>query len=210
MGKDPAFLFYPGDWNLGTMHMTLLEKGAYIELLMLQFARNKFTLAQAKHMLNDNFDLVWPNLSDKFTSDGEFYWNERLMEEKDKRSKFSESRRNNALTTKKTEKHMPKHMPKHMHKHMENENENKNVNNKRSKTNFIPPTIDEVKNYFSLNGYDEKAAINAFNYYDVSGWVDSKGNKVINWKQKMISVWFKNENKIVDKRESVKMNYNKL
>ena len=27
MAKDPAFLFYPGDWLGGTMGMTLEEKG---------------------------------------------------------------------------------------------------------------------------------------------------------------------------------------
>jgi uncharacterized protein YdaU (DUF1376 family) len=96
MAKDPAFLFYPGDWSLGTMHMTILEKGAYIELLMLQFSRDKFTLAHAKHMLGDNFDSTWPVLEEKFETDGEFYWNRRLQEEKDKRSKFTESRRKNA------------------------------------------------------------------------------------------------------------------
>lgn len=122
MAKDPAFLFYPGDWNLGTMHLTLLEKGCYIELLILQFAKGKFTQAQAKHMLNGSFDLVWASLSDKFRTDGDFYWNDRLRIEKEKREKFSESRRNNG-SIRKNEKKEEKHMPKHM----ENENENTNT-----------------------------------------------------------------------------------
>jgi len=42
MAKDPAFLFYPGDWQLGTMHLTLLEKGCYMELLVLQFAKEAY------------------------------------------------------------------------------------------------------------------------------------------------------------------------
>jgi len=110
MAKDPAFLFYPGDWNLGTMHLTLLEKGCYIELLILQFAKGRFTEAQAKHMLNGSFDLAWANIKDKFETDGVFYWNRRLQEEKEKRQKFSESRRINGLSPKKTNKHMLKHM----------------------------------------------------------------------------------------------------
>lgn len=36
MTKSPAFLFYPGDWLGGTLGMTLEEKGAYMELLILQ------------------------------------------------------------------------------------------------------------------------------------------------------------------------------
>lgn len=109
MAKDPAFLFYPGDWNLGTMHLTLLEKGCYIELLVLQFAKGKFTEAQAKHMLNGSFDVAWPTLVEKFDTDGTFFWNKRLALEKEKRKKFTDSRKSNG-SVKKEAKHMPKHM----------------------------------------------------------------------------------------------------
>lgn len=104
--KDPAFLFYPGDWNLGTMYFTLLEKGCYIELLMLQFSKEKFTISQAKHMLRDSFDVAWPTIKDKFETDGEFYWNDRLKKEKDKRKKFTQSRKDNANKGKKIVEHM--------------------------------------------------------------------------------------------------------
>ena len=62
---------------------------------------------------------------------------------------------------------------------------------------FIPPTLDQVKSYFTDNGYMEQAAINAFNYYAEGDppWTDSRGNKVRSWKQKMRAVWFKPENK---------------
>lgn len=129
MAKDPAFLMYPGDWNMGTLHMTILEKGCYMELLMLQFAMGKFTEANAKHMLNGSFDLAWATVSRKFCTDGTFFWNKRLMAEMEKRSKFTESRRVNALKVKK-DKEPDEHMQEHMHKHMENENENNNVLNK--------------------------------------------------------------------------------
>lgn len=132
MSKDPAFLFYPGDWTLGTMHMSLLEKGAYFELLMLQFARGKFTEAHAKHMLKDSFDLAWPHIKEKFQTDGEHFWNTRLQEETEKRLKFTESRRNNASTVKKEEAKQ-KHMPEHMHEHMEDENKNENESKDQEK-----------------------------------------------------------------------------
>lgn len=61
---------------------------------------------------------------------------------------------------------------------------------------FIPPTLEEVKQYFSDKGYTEEAAKKAFSYYEEGKWKDSKGNRVKNWKQKMIAVWFKNENLI--------------
>lgn len=93
-----------------------------MELLILQFAKGKFTQAQAKHMLNGSFDLAWANISEKFKTDGTFYWNERLRVEKEKRQKFTESRRNNGSIEKKEKKEA-----KHMLKHMEDENENKDV-----------------------------------------------------------------------------------
>jgi nitric oxide reductase large subunit len=34
----------------------------------------------------------------------------------------------------------------------------------------------------------------------VANWVDSKGSKIRNWKQKMINVWFKDENKTTTKK----------
>jgi len=58
---------------------------------------------------------------------------------------------------------------------------------------FVPPSLDEVKAYFEEKGYQEAAAIRAWDYYEAGEWKDSKGNKVKNWKQKMLSVWFKPE-----------------
>ena len=55
--------------------------------------------------------------------------------------------------------------------------------------------IEEVKKYFIDNGYTKESAEKAFNYYSVANWCDSNGKPVLNWKQKMINVWFKFENK---------------
>ncbi len=66
---------------------------------------------------------------------------------------------------------------------------------KRKRKGFIPPTENEVIKYFLKNGYIASAGKKAFQYYDAANWKDGKGNKVKNWKQKMIGVWFKDENK---------------
>lgn len=79
------------------------------------------------------------------------------------------------------------------------------VYDKKVKPKFIPPTLDEVKVYFKEKGYSEVSAEKAFNYYDVAEWKDSKGNQVKNWKQKMMGVWFKEENKAIE----IKTNDNK-
>ena len=60
---------------------------------------------------------------------------------------------------------------------------------------FAPPTQSEVISYFLEKGYTQEAACKAFDYYDVANWTDSTGKKIKNWKQKMIAVWFKEENK---------------
>lgn len=67
---------------------------------------------------------------------------------------------------------------------------------RRKRKPFVKPTIEEVKKYFSDNGYKEEIAIKAFNSYDAANWFDSEGKPVLNWKQKMINVWFKSDNKI--------------
>jgi hypothetical protein len=67
---------------------------------------------------------------------------------------------------------------------------------KKSKVNVYMPEVEEVIKYFLDNGYKAEAARNAWKYYDESSWIDSNGKKVLNWKQKMRGVWFRDENKI--------------
>ena len=120
MSKDPAFLFYPNDYLGGTMGMTFEEKGAYIELLMLQFNRGHMT----EHMIGHTVGQLWKNIKDKFIQDPTGLWyNVRLDEEKSKRMAFTQSRRNNI-------KGVNQHTLGHMTSHMENVivNEDKNIN----------------------------------------------------------------------------------
>jgi hypothetical protein len=63
------------------------------------------------------------------------------------------------------------------------------------KQTFIPPTEEQVVSFFKSNGYKESVGSTAYRYYSVANWIDSQGNKVRNWKQKMLSVWFTEKNK---------------
>lgn len=69
------------------------------------------------------------------------------------------------------------------------ENRDKRIE-KRDKNIFIPPTIEEVTQYCQERGnnVDPKKF---YDYYNVAGWKDAKGNPVKNWKQKMIANWEK-------------------
>jgi uncharacterized protein YneF (UPF0154 family) len=65
----------------------------------------------------------------------------------------------------------------------------------KKKKQFVPPNVDDVVNYFVENGYLASAGEKAHKYYSAGGWKDKNGKQVKNWKQKMIGVWFKDENK---------------
>lgn len=93
MAKDPAFLFYPGDWLGGTMGMSLEEKGAYLELLIMQWNCGRIADAAAKRLVGEP---LWNKLAHKFFADGGGLFNKRLELEKEKRKKHSEKQRDNA------------------------------------------------------------------------------------------------------------------
>lgn len=124
MAKDPAFLFYPNDWIGGTMGMTFEEKGAYMELLMMQFNRGHME----GHMIGQVVGQMWDKIKTKFVQDAEGKWyNVRLEEEKNKRKSFTDSRKNN-LTGQNQYTKKSGHKKGHMTSHMEDENENVNNN----------------------------------------------------------------------------------
>ncbi len=57
---------------------------------------------------------------------------------------------------------------------------------------FVPPTLEQVKDYIKQNNYNLNAE-KFFKYFTEAEppWTDSKGNKVRNWKQKIIT-WSEN------------------
>jgi hypothetical protein len=79
-------------------------------------------------------------------------------------------------------------------------NKNKNKEEDKEETVFNTPKnkqpfLEEVISYFNENNYTTESATKAFNYYHPE-WKDSQGKRVLNWKQKMRGVWFKDENLI--------------
>lgn len=59
------------------------------------------------------------------------------------------------------------------------------VSTKKS-TKESRPTLEEIKNYIS----EKKLSVNPsqfFDYFEAGDWTDSKGNKVRNWKQKILT-----------------------
>jgi hypothetical protein len=186
MSKDPAVLFYTSDFITGTITMSDEQRGKYIILLCLQHQQG---LLSYQDMINicKTYD---EKIFKKFIKNNEgFYFNERMKIESDRRKKYSESRSKNRTN-----------ISKSYEKHMETENETITVNRNRKKKSFIAPTIDEVVAYFVENKYTKESGQKAYNYYSVANWRDSNGKPVLNWKQKMINVWFKPENEDTSKK----------
>tara|TARA_R100001463_G_scaffold9938_4_gene29579 strand:- start:9351 stop:9914 length:564 start_codon:yes stop_codon:yes gene_type:complete len=50
----------------------------------------------------------------------------------------------------------------------------------------VAPTLDEVREYAKSRNV-ESLASQFYEYFSTGNWVDSRGNKVINWKQKFIT-----------------------
>ena len=70
---------------------------------------------------------------------------------------------------------------------------NKKEKKPRAKKEFVPPAYEEVLEYAKSRGREDLAR-KFFDYFDAGEWIDSKGNKVRNWKQKFIT-WESNNEK---------------
>lgn len=101
--------------------------------------------------------------------------------------------KNNKATTKALDKAHLKQPIKHLSYSLNTETTKQCVG--ADKNLRVIPSLDDVKKYFIENGYSEALAEKAFKHYDLASWKDTKGNPVLNWKQKMHTVWFKDDGK---------------
>jgi len=114
MAKDPAVLFYTNDFIVGTLTMSDEQRGKYIMLLCLQHQKGYLTEKDMLHICKSYDSDIW----NKFDENNGEFRNQRMMVESEKRSKYSESRRNNRIAKSESVSYV---------EHMENENENKDV-----------------------------------------------------------------------------------
>jgi len=127
MAKDPAFLFYPGDFLTGTMFMSNEDIGIYVRLLCAQHQHGGFISKDNFHSLSNGREVIIK----KFIEAEEGFFNERLMAEMEKRaiksSNLSENakirwqKHRNAIALKNSTNADAKHMPI--------ENRNRDINN---------------------------------------------------------------------------------
>ena len=89
MAKDPAFPFYAQDFIVGTMLLSMEEKGIYITCLAYQWNNDdKIPKKRLGFLVGYDWE-KWPEeLKEKFVDCGEYIQNSRLIEERLKREAF--------------------------------------------------------------------------------------------------------------------------
>lgn len=134
--NDPAVLFYTSDFLTGVMDMSMEERGMYITLLCYQHQKGHIEEKTIRFLLGYAKDNLPEVIMKHFKIDNEGkYYNERMDIEKDKRSKFVETRRKNGSKggrpSEKKEKPIGKPSGKPLGKPknnlMGNDNDNENI-----------------------------------------------------------------------------------
>lgn len=128
--KDPAFLFYSSDFLSGVSDLTMDERGQFITLLCLQHQKGLLNEKTIRLCVGS----VSVDVLNKFSRDENGnYFNKRLVEEIEKRNKYTESRRNNGIKGGRPSNKQTKnnnHKDNLMGNENINEDENKDVNEK--------------------------------------------------------------------------------
>lgn len=213
----PWYKWYPKDFNVDEKVQCL---SAYAELIYrraldVMWQTSTICLPNDKRLINQalgknipkgEFEAAWdeimrPNWSlFSISDDGEWLFSKRLRQEYEDAINLSKLRKNASLkaveartSTKRQPKGKPKGKP-NVNQTFTDTDTDTDIKEKNKEKKFSPPTLPEVIKYFFDNGYSIESAKKAFKYYSEANWKDSKGNQVRNWKQKMIAVWFKDEN----------------
>jgi len=199
--KDPAFLFYVGDFLTGTMFMSHEQIGIYIRLLCSQHQHGGFIEKISFRSMVGQHEIIFS----KFIETDNGFYNVRLMEEMElrsvKSSNISKAAHDTWLKRKNT---IVQNVDTIL---LQSDSDTNTKPKKRSTKAIRPKDKDEVINYFIENGYRKDVAEKVYQYYEEADWHDSKGNKVLNWKQKCQAVWFKEENKSVEPQREKKITW---
>lgn len=177
MAKDPAFLFYTGDFSTGTQFFSDEQVGKFLRLLMAQHQHGRLSEQQMIFICKSYDKEVFSKFK---KDDNNLYFNIRLEFEVNKRRSFSESRSKNKSGKTKI-------ISKSYENHMENENENKKENIIKTKKQIIIPEFSEFLEYALTK--ETKIKITSLKLkYDAwfeAGWKNGYNKPIINWKSNL-------------------------
>ena len=178
MSKDPAVLFYTSDFLSGTFTMTDEQVGKYIRLLCLQHQKGKLTEKDMLSICKAYDNEIW----EKFEQVDGFFINDRMYNEAIRRSKFTESRRNNAKSVKtdSISEAYAKHMPKHMETETETINKDIFINNIEPFKNLLSESYQEFIDYWTEPSKSGKLRYEAQKFFDI---------------KRRVNTWMQNKNK---------------
>lgn len=165
MAKDPAVLFYTSDFLSGTFTMDNEQVGKYIRLLCLQHQKGKLSEKDMLSICKAYDNEIW----DKFKIEDGLYYNDRMYNETIRRQKFSESRRNNAKSTKKesTSEAYAQHMETETENITITINENINIDFEWFWNDYDKKIGDKQKLKKKWNKLTDEERQNAMNYLDL-------------------------------------------
>lgn len=106
---------------------------------------------------------------------------------------FASTVQANQANASKSSQHEHEHELKHEHEH---EHEHELEQDKKKRKRFTPPTLEEVKAYCEQRS-SSVDPVQFFEYFTADPdrqWIDAKGNKVTNWKAKILT-WEKFDTK---------------
>lgn len=68
----------------------------------------------------------------------------------------------------------------------DDDEDDNDLKRKSKRKTFTPPTLQEIKNYVKEKNLKVEAE-QFYNYFTEGNWIDSKGNHVKSWKQKILT-----------------------
>ena len=165
MAKDPAVLFYTSDFLSGTFTMDNEQVGKYIRLLCLQHQKGKLSEKDMLSICKAYDSEIW----DKFKVEDGLYYNDRMLNETIRRQKFSESRRNNAKSSKKesTSEAYAEHMETETENRTITINENINIDFEWFWNEYDKKIGEKQKLKKKWNKLTDEERQNAMNYLDL-------------------------------------------
>lgn len=206
---DFCFTFYDGDAARDMSHMDRTERGAYMDIIISQRKFGHLSKDQIIKILSKDFEATWGAIEAVLAvdEDGKFFieWLENSLS----KSRSHSVRQTENITKRYQEPTDPipdattslpevtKAVPKSTKPIPLEDGDGIGIKGGVGEKNkkFVPPTVEQVIQYFAENGYTEAAARKAHEHYRLNDWKDTENKPVKAWKQKMHTVWFQEKYK---------------